>query len=130
MELKLKALTADPRFGIRVRLLHFCGYIRKPSHPAQRANIRCNPRRVELLAGMNRKPGLCRFRCDAMKSDELDFANDGMGQEAIQYAGGSIRIAGIPCLGTCENWRHNEQRKKRHGYGSTTAHVSQHLEKD
>ena len=58
-----------------------------------------------------------------MKSSELDFANDAMGQEAI-------RIAGIPCLRTCESRRHNEQHKKRHGYGSTTAHVSQHLEND
>jgi hypothetical protein len=78
---------------------------------------------------MNRKPGLCRFGWDPMKSGELDFANDGMGQEAIRYAG-SIRIAGIPYLRTCESRRHNEQRKKRHSYGSTTAHVSQHLKKD
>src|SRR6267378_8618438 len=71
---------------------------------------------------MNRKPGLCRFGWDPMKSGELNFANDSMRQEAI-------RIVGIPCLRTCESRRHNEQRKKRHGYGSTTAHVSQHLEK-
>jgi len=62
------------------------------------------------------------LRLGSDESGELDFANDAMGQEAI-------RIAGIPLSGTCENRRHNEQRKEAARLWSTTAHVSQHLRK-
>jgi hypothetical protein len=62
-----------------------------------------------------------------MKSHESDFADDGMGWKIMRCAG-SIYAAGIACLGACEGWRDSEQSKKRHRYGSATAHLSLHLE--
>jgi hypothetical protein len=70
-------------------------------------NIRRDSRCVELIAGMHGEFRSCRFRCDAMKSHELNFADDGMGGKAIRCDRG-VCAAGIAPLRFCDGGRGNE----------------------
>jgi hypothetical protein len=124
MEFELKVLWAvSGSFGVAMRLLRFQENILKPAQPIQSANICGDSRRVELLAGMKREWRFCRFRCDVMKSYEFDFVNDSIARKAIRCGGSDCTLA-IAFLRAREDWCDNEQTKKRHGYRSTTVHLS------
>jgi hypothetical protein len=127
--LKLNVSTGTGSFGVAIWLLRFHENILEPTCLAQRVNIGRDMRRVELLTGMYREPGLCRLSSNATKSHKFDFANDSVGREAVRCAN-PVCTVGVAFLRVCESRRHNKQPKKQRGDGNATAHVSLHLETD